>query len=144
MKYKRFESLVKEHHDLISDDDNETLKEFNQLVTSWIVSSGDKRKKIEYNLDDLFQRILSTEGATVLSKDEIEAKKNCTRIVKKKDMIKIGEAAKMFGKCTHTLRNWDCAGKLKAVRHPISGYRYYSKKVIEEIIAGYEKITPVD
>ena len=42
-----------------------------------------------------------------------------------RDFIKIGDAAQMFGVAEQTLRNWDRAGKLKAYRHPVNGYRLY-------------------
>jgi len=49
-------------------------------------------------------------------------------IIKISDYMTIGEAADFLGVDSITLRRWDNAGKLKARRHPISGYRLYMKK----------------
>ncbi|MFQ5473721.1 MAG: MerR family DNA-binding transcriptional regulator, partial [Dehalococcoidia bacterium] len=38
-----------------------------------------------------------------------------------------GEAAAYLGVAKITLRQWDRAGKLKARRHPMTGYRLYPK-----------------
>jgi DNA-binding transcriptional MerR regulator len=40
----------------------------------------------------------------------------------------------MLKVCEATLRRWDKFGKLKAVRHPINGYRLYEKQKILELI----------
>jgi site-specific DNA-cytosine methylase len=42
-----------------------------------------------------------------------------------RDFIQIKDASRIFGVSEQTLRNWDRAGKLKAHRHPINGYRLY-------------------
>jgi site-specific DNA-cytosine methylase len=42
-----------------------------------------------------------------------------------RNFIQIKDAARIFGVSEQTLRNWDRAGKLKALRHPINGYRLY-------------------
>ena len=42
-------------------------------------------------------------------------------------IITIKEAAKLLGVSEPTLRRWDEAGKFKAHRHPINGYRLYDK-----------------
>lgn len=44
--------------------------------------------------------------------------------------LTVQEAAELLGVSPATLRNWDNAGKLKAHRHPINGYRLYSKEDI--------------
>ena len=46
----------------------------------------------------------------------------------------IGEAAKMIGVTTQTLRDWDRIGKLKPHHVAESGYRYYSQELINQII----------
>lgn len=48
-----------------------------------------------------------------------------------KQYFTIKEAAKLLGVSPLTLRNWDKAGKLKALRHPINNYRLYSREQIE-------------
>ena len=50
------------------------------------------------------------------------------------DYLTVGEAAKALGVSKSTLRNWDKAGKLKPYRHPVNGYRLYSRKEIEELL----------
>ncbi len=47
--------------------------------------------------------------------------------------ITIGEAAEYLNVCIMTLRRWDKAGKLKAVRHPINNYRLYRKVDLEKL-----------
>ncbi|HAM34545.1 MAG TPA: MerR family DNA-binding transcriptional regulator [Elusimicrobia bacterium] len=44
-----------------------------------------------------------------------------------KNYLTVSQAAKFLGVSPNTLRNWDKAGKLKAYRQPISGYRLYQK-----------------
>jgi excisionase family DNA binding protein len=48
--------------------------------------------------------------------------------------VTIREAAKMLGVCEATLRRWDKLGKLKAVRHPINGYRLYKVDSLKSLI----------
>ena len=54
--------------------------------------------------------------------------------------MNIKEAAEMLGVSKLTLRNWDKAGKLHALRHPISNYRVYKtedlKKLVEKLESG--------
>jgi len=55
------------------------------------------------------------------------------------DLLTIREAADLLGVSLPTLRRWDEAGKFKARRHPINGYRLYAmvdvlklrKKIVE-------------
>lgn len=46
-------------------------------------------------------------------------------MLSKRDFVQIGDASRLFGVSEQTLRNWDRAGKLRAHRHPINGYRLY-------------------
>jgi excisionase family DNA binding protein len=48
--------------------------------------------------------------------------------------LRVGEAARLVGVSRATLRNWDKAGKLRAVRHPMNGYRLYRRKDLESIL----------
>lgn len=43
------------------------------------------------------------------------------------DLLTISEAAELLGVSLPTLRRWDEAGKFKARRHPMNGYRLYNK-----------------
>jgi excisionase family DNA binding protein len=58
---------------------------------------------------------------------------------KKKEYLKIKEAAEYLGVTTQTLRNWDKAGKFKAVRHPMNNYRVYRFREIENILQCIKK-----
>lgn len=48
-----------------------------------------------------------------------------------KRYLTIKEVAKILGVTPLTLRNWDKAGKLRAIRHPINNYRIYKPEEIE-------------
>ena len=50
------------------------------------------------------------------------------------EYLTVGEAAETLGVSRSTLRNWDRAGKLSAYRHPVNGYRLYSRKDIEGLL----------
>ena len=46
-------------------------------------------------------------------------------MAKIKEYLTVGGAAEFLGVSKDTLRRWDRAGKLRARRHPITGYRLY-------------------
>ncbi|MCD4823735.1 MAG: helix-turn-helix domain-containing protein [Phycisphaerae bacterium] len=48
--------------------------------------------------------------------------------------LRVGGAAEYLGVSASTLRNWDRAGKLAAVRHPVNGYRLYCLKDLQELL----------
>jgi excisionase family DNA binding protein len=50
--------------------------------------------------------------------------------------LRVGDAARLVGVSRATLRNWDKTGKLRAVRHPMNGYRLYRRKDLESIPKG--------
>jgi CheY-like chemotaxis protein len=50
------------------------------------------------------------------------------------EYLTIAEAAAHVGVSPWTLRNWDRAGKLKAIRHPVNGYRIYRLCDLEAIL----------
>lgn len=54
-------------------------------------------------------------------------------MVRDPEAMTVGEAAERLGVTAATLRNWDRAGKLKADRHPINGYRLYKLHEIEAL-----------
>lgn len=43
------------------------------------------------------------------------------------ELLTIKDAAALLGVCEMTLRRWDAAGKFRARRHPINGYRIYRR-----------------
>jgi DNA-binding transcriptional MerR regulator len=55
-----------------------------------------------------------------------------------KRYINIKQAAKILGVSPLTLRNWDNSGKFPAGRHPISNYRVYNVKDIEQLLIEIE------
>ncbi len=46
------------------------------------------------------------------------------------DLLTIKAAAELLGVSEQTLRRWDKAGKLRARRHPMNGYRLYPRSVV--------------
>lgn len=64
---------------------------------------------------------------------------------KKRDAANLGayltvsKAAEYLGVSASTLRNWDRLGKLRAVRHPVNGYRLYRKVELEALLEGLEE-----
>jgi site-specific DNA-methyltransferase (adenine-specific) len=52
--------------------------------------------------------------------------------------ITIKQAARILGVSTLTLRNWDNSGKFPAGRHPISNYRVYKVKDLEDLLIEIE------
>ncbi len=52
------------------------------------------------------------------------------------EYLTVGEAASYIGVACCTLRRWDAKGRLKARRHPVSGFRLYLKEELDAILAG--------
>jgi excisionase family DNA binding protein len=50
------------------------------------------------------------------------------------DYLTIKEAAEFLGVSPSTLRNWDRACKVKAVRHPVNGYRLYLQEDLKALL----------
>lgn len=48
-------------------------------------------------------------------------------------LLTIKAAAELLGVSEMTLRRWDAAGKFKATRHPINGYRLYRRGDVERL-----------
>jgi excisionase family DNA binding protein len=46
------------------------------------------------------------------------------------DLLTIKAAAELLGVSEQTLRRWDKAGKLRARRHPMNGYRLYPRDMV--------------
>jgi DNA repair protein RadD len=59
------------------------------------------------------------------------------------DTLSVGDAAEYLGISVQTLRRWDSSGKLKSIRHPGSGYRYYRLADLEPFRATL-LVAPVD
>jgi excisionase family DNA binding protein len=51
-----------------------------------------------------------------------------------RDYLTVGEAAEYLGVSASTLRNWDRAGKVQAIRHPVNGYRLYRKEELANLL----------
>ena len=48
--------------------------------------------------------------------------------------LSVSGAASFLGVSASTIRNWDRAGKLKAVRHPINNYRLYDRRQLQDLL----------
>src|SRR5579883_2716504 len=53
------------------------------------------------------------------------------------DYLTIQDAARYLGTSVQTLRRWDASGRLKPVRHPANGYRYYRRADLEPLRLAY-------
>jgi len=53
--------------------------------------------------------------------------------------LTVSEAAERLGVSSGTLRNWDRAGRLKAHRNPLNGYRLYRRSDLEALLLKIEK-----
>lgn len=51
-----------------------------------------------------------------------------------RNYLTVSEAADFLGVSAATLRNWDRAGKVKATRHPVNGYRLYRKEDLSNLL----------
>src|SRR5258706_561729 len=58
------------------------------------------------------------------------------------EYLTVGEAAEFLGVPPWTLRNWDRAGRLKAVRHPKNGYRIYRQQDLEAVLDPGDAFAP--
>jgi len=60
--------------------------------------------------------------------------------------INIGEAARLIGVSSETLRRWDKSGKFESVRHPINNYRVYPESnvisMVEELQIEFRYANP--
>lgn len=60
---------------------------------------------------------------------------------KLRDFLRISEAADYLGVSPNTLRNWENAGKVVAVRHPVNGYRLFRRKDLDALLKQVEEIS---
>ena len=51
-----------------------------------------------------------------------------------RNYVTVKGAAAFLGVSPKTLRNWDRAGKLKPVRHPLNQYRLYRREDLEAFL----------
>lgn len=59
-------------------------------------------------------------------------------MVKLSDFVQVKDAAQLLGVSPDTIRRWDRAGKLTAVRHPINNYRLYRIDELKTILKELE------
>jgi DNA-binding transcriptional MerR regulator len=62
-----------------------------------------------------------------------------TRPEEEPGILTIGQAASLLHVSEMTLRRWDAAGKFKARRHPMSGYRVYSRPEVLNLLREIEQ-----
>jgi MerR family transcriptional regulator, copper efflux regulator len=62
-------------------------------------------------------------------------------VQKLRDYLRISEAAEYLGVSPNTLRNWENAGKVVAVRHPVNGYRLFQRKDLDALLQQVEEIS---
>ena len=55
-------------------------------------------------------------------------------VVKLRDYLRISGAAEYLGVSPNTLRNWENAGKVVAVRHPVNGYRLFKREDLDALL----------
>jgi excisionase family DNA binding protein len=55
-------------------------------------------------------------------------------VVKLWDYLRISEAAEYLGVSPNTHRNWENAGKVVAVRHPVNGYRLFKRGDLDGLL----------
>jgi site-specific DNA-cytosine methylase len=55
------------------------------------------------------------------------------KLLTQRDWLHVRDAAALLGVSEKTLRNWDKAGKLRPIRHPINGYRIYSASDLQNL-----------
>lgn len=55
------------------------------------------------------------------------------------DYLALKDAAEYIGVSAQTLRRWDAADKLKPIRHPSSGYRFYKRADLEPFRLEYRR-----
>ena len=58
------------------------------------------------------------------------------------EYLRISEAAEYVGVAPNTLRNWGKSGKLTERRHPVNGYRLYSREELDALLKQVEQPQP--
>jgi MerR family transcriptional regulator, copper efflux regulator len=62
-------------------------------------------------------------------------------VQKLKNYFRISEAAEYLGVSPNTLRNWENAGKVAAVRHPVNGYRLFKRNDLDALLKLVEEVS---
>jgi excisionase family DNA binding protein len=62
-------------------------------------------------------------------------------VEKLRDFLRISEAADYLGVSPNTLRNWQNAGKVVAVRHPVNGYRLFKRQDLDALLKQVEELS---
>ena len=60
-------------------------------------------------------------------------------MLKLKDFLRISEAAEYLGVSPNTLRNWESAGKIVALRHPVNDYRLFRREDLDALLKKVER-----
>ena len=63
-----------------------------------------------------------------------QKKKTAKPAEKLADYLTVSQAAERLGVSPSTLRNWDRAGKLTPLRHPVNGYRLYRRQDLDALL----------
>ncbi len=58
----------------------------------------------------------------------------------KKGLVTVKKAAELLQVNPQTLKRWDKAGKLKAIRHPMNNYRMYRLEDLQKLLNKIEKL----
>jgi excisionase family DNA binding protein len=69
-----------------------------------------------------------------LAKGRQNSSRGRNDVVKLRDYLRISEAAEYLGVSPNTLRNWENAGKVVAVRHPVNGYRLFKREDLDALL----------
>jgi MerR family copper efflux transcriptional regulator len=64
-----------------------------------------------------------------------------TEVQKLRNLLRISEAAQYLGVSPNTLRNWENAGKVMAVRHPVNGYRLFKRIDLDTLLKLVEEVS---
>ena len=67
---------------------------------------------------------------------------NRRQIERLDEYLTVSQAAEFLGVSPSTLRNWDKAGKVKAGRHPVNGYRLYRREELQKLMEQVKPRTP--
>lgn len=67
---------------------------------------------------------------------------NRRQIERLDEYLTVSQAADFLGVSASTLRNWDKAGKVKAGRHPVNGYRLYRREELQKLMEQVKPRTP--
>jgi excisionase family DNA binding protein len=62
-------------------------------------------------------------------------------VLKLRDYLRISDAAEYLGVSPNTLRNWENAGKVVAVRHPVNGYRLFRRTDLDVLLKQVEDVS---